>query len=123
MEELVTLITTEPPSNLPEKERYKQAHIACEVLTSEMPVFNERLASDQSLLARLYAFLQNAHPLNPLLASFFSRTLGVLIARTSEQVRLTFLTSQSSTRFITIEVLSYQNQSEKKNRKEKSQLF
>ncbi|KAI5729606.1 hypothetical protein M8J76_004485 [Diaphorina citri] len=85
MEELVTLITTEPPSNLPEKERYKQAHIACEVLTSEMPVFNERLASDQSLLARLYAFLQNAHPLNPLLASFFSRTLGVLIARTSEQ--------------------------------------
>uniref|UniRef100_A0A8D9A728 Serine/threonine-protein phosphatase 6 regulatory subunit 3-A n=1 Tax=Cacopsylla melanoneura TaxID=428564 RepID=A0A8D9A728_9HEMI len=85
MEELVTLITTEPPTHLPEKERYKQAHIACELLTSEMPVFNERLASDQTLLARLYAFLQNAHPLNPLLASFFSRTLGVLIARTSEQ--------------------------------------
>lgn len=83
----MTLITTEPPTDLPEKERYKQAHIACELLTSEMPVFNERLASDQVLLGRLYAFLQNDHPLNPLLASFFSRTIGVLIARTSEQVR------------------------------------
>lgn len=85
MEELVTLITTEPTTDLPEKERYKQAHIACELLTSDMPVFNERLASDQIILSKLYAFLQNEHPLNPLLASFFSRTLGVLIARTSEQ--------------------------------------
>lgn len=88
MEELVTLITTEPTTDLPEKERYKQAHIACELLTSDMPVFNERLASDQIILSKLYAFLQNEHPLNPLLASFFSRTLGVLIARTSEQVSL-----------------------------------
>ncbi len=37
---------------------------------------------------KLYGFLQNEPPLNPLLASFFSKVLSILIGRKPEQVSL-----------------------------------
>lgn len=65
--------------------RYKYPNIACELLTCEVPQLNQRLANDEALLGKLYSFLEADPPLNPLLASFFSKTFSVLIARTSEQ--------------------------------------
>ncbi|XP_010779606.1 serine/threonine-protein phosphatase 6 regulatory subunit 3-B-like [Notothenia coriiceps] len=35
---------------------------------------------------KLYSFLQNEPPLNPLLASFFSKVLSILIGRKPEQI-------------------------------------
>lgn len=86
MEELVTLITVEPSVNIEERSRFKYPNIACELLTCDVPALNERLASDETLLAKLYNFLDSEPPLNPLLASFFSKIMGVLIAKRSEQV-------------------------------------
>jgi hypothetical protein len=86
MEELVTLTTVEPSGEVDEKARYKYPNIACELLTCDVPALNERLAGDEALLGKLYAFLESDKPLNPLLASFFSKTIGVLVARKSEQV-------------------------------------
>ncbi|XP_066582078.1 serine/threonine-protein phosphatase 6 regulatory subunit 3 isoform X2 [Prorops nasuta] len=40
---------------------------------------------DEALLAKLYSFIDTDQPLNPLLASFFSKIIGVLVARKSEQ--------------------------------------
>lgn len=37
-------------------------------------------------MAKLYSFIDTDQPLNPLLASFFSKTIGVLVARKSDQV-------------------------------------
>lgn len=88
IEELVSLIITEPSKELPEKEQYKHASIACELLTCDLPALNERLASNHALLDRLYSFLDTESALNPLLASYFSRTLTILISRRSEQVKL-----------------------------------
>ncbi|KAK7870635.1 hypothetical protein R5R35_009131 [Gryllus longicercus] len=85
MEELVTLTTVEPSGELDERARYKYSNIACELLTCDVPALNERLAGDEALLGKLYAFLEADCPLNPLLASFFSKTIGVLVARKSEQ--------------------------------------
>lgn len=85
MEELVTLTTIEPSGEVDEKVRYKYPNIACELLTCDVPALNERLAGDEALLGKLYAFLESDKPLNPLLASFFSKTIGVLIARKTEQ--------------------------------------
>lgn len=81
----MTLTTVEPPADLDEKTRFKYPNIACELLTSEIPTINEHLAANESL-SKLYAFLEGEPPLNPLLASFFSKTLGILVARKSEQV-------------------------------------
>ncbi|KAM9277359.1 serine/threonine-protein phosphatase 6 regulatory subunit 2 isoform 3-T4 [Cariama cristata] len=59
---------------------------ACELLTSDVPQINDKLGGDESLLNILYDFLDHEPPLNPLLASFFSKTIGNLIARKTEQV-------------------------------------
>ncbi|XP_029047430.1 serine/threonine-protein phosphatase 6 regulatory subunit 3 isoform X2 [Osmia bicornis bicornis] len=85
MEELVTLTTEEPPAEIEERWRYKHPNIACELLTCDVPTLNEKLADDDTLLAKLYSFIDTDQPLNPLLASFFSKTIGVLVARKTDQ--------------------------------------
>ncbi|XP_078405275.1 serine/threonine-protein phosphatase 6 regulatory subunit 3-A-like isoform X3 [Cetorhinus maximus] len=90
MEDLVTYITQEPPDDMDEKMKYKYPNISCELLTSDVAQLNDRLAEDEPLLTRLYSFLQNEPPLNPLLASFFSKVLSILISRKPEQI-ITFL--------------------------------
>uniref|UniRef100_A0A3Q0TAX6 Protein phosphatase 6 regulatory subunit 2 n=1 Tax=Amphilophus citrinellus TaxID=61819 RepID=A0A3Q0TAX6_AMPCI len=88
MQELVRLITTEPPTGV---EETKYPNIACELLTSDVGVINDKLGNEEPLLDSLYAFLEQPSPLNPLLASFFSKTIGNLITRKTEQVIHTFL--------------------------------
>lgn len=85
LQELVTLTTTEPPEDIDERSRFKYANIACEMITCDIPSLNERLAGDETLLSKLYAFLDREPPLNPLLASFFSKIMAVLIAKKTEQ--------------------------------------
>lgn len=85
MEELVTLATKEPSTDIEERWRYKYPNVACELLTCDVPTLNEKLAGDEALLAKLYSFIDTDQPLNPLLASFFSKTIGVLVARKSDQ--------------------------------------
>ncbi|XP_017694373.1 PREDICTED: serine/threonine-protein phosphatase 6 regulatory subunit 2 [Lepidothrix coronata] len=86
MEQLVTLITHEPPLDMDEKVRFKYPNTACELLTSDVQQINDKLGGDETLLNILYDFLDHEPPLNPLLASFFSKTIGNLIARKTEQV-------------------------------------
>ncbi|KAL1117034.1 hypothetical protein AAG570_004362, partial [Ranatra chinensis] len=84
MSQLVSLVTEEPSAELDEAMRYQRPNLACEVLTTDIRILNERL-SDKNLLAKLYSFLEADPPLNPLLASFFSRTLSMLICRKTDQ--------------------------------------
>ncbi|CAI9547236.1 unnamed protein product [Staurois parvus] len=86
MEQLVQLITQKPPEDMEEKVRFKYPNIACELLTCDVPQINDKLGEDEHLLNILYDFLRQEPPLNPLLASFFSKTIGNLIARKTEQV-------------------------------------
>ncbi|XP_048862173.1 serine/threonine-protein phosphatase 6 regulatory subunit 2-like isoform X2 [Brienomyrus brachyistius] len=86
MQEMVALITREPPLDLEEKLRFRYPNVACELLTSDVSSINDKLGGDESLLEKLYGFLEQEPPLNPLLASFFSKTIGNLIARKTEQV-------------------------------------
>lgn len=60
--------------------------VACEILTSDVPQINDALGADETLLNRLYGFLQSSGCLNPLLASFFSKVMGILINRKTDQV-------------------------------------
>lgn len=66
---------------------FRFPNIACELLTSDVSIINDKLGAEESLLEMLYNFLEQDPPLNPLLASFFSKTIGNLIARKTEQVR------------------------------------
>uniref|UniRef100_T1JCJ0 J domain-containing protein n=1 Tax=Strigamia maritima TaxID=126957 RepID=T1JCJ0_STRMM len=86
MEEMVNLVIMEPPDDIEEKLKYKYPNIACELLTSDVQQINDSLAGDEALLSKLYTFLETEKPLNPLLASFFSKTMGILIMRKTEVI-------------------------------------
>lgn len=64
----------------------RYANTACELLTCDVSVINDKVGGDDSLLNTLYSFLEQDPPLNPLLASFFSKTFSSLISRKPEQV-------------------------------------
>lgn len=86
MEELVDLITHEPPEDVDEKVRYKYPNVACEILTSDVPQINEALVRSEPLMDKLLGFLDNEPPLNPLLASFFTKTAGMLVSRKADSM-------------------------------------
>ena len=73
--ELVSLVSTEPSTDVDETERYKLPNTACNVLTSGAVSLVERICDDESLLDRLFQFLDGESPVNCLLASFFSRVV------------------------------------------------
>ncbi|XP_017892342.1 serine/threonine-protein phosphatase 6 regulatory subunit 3 isoform X2 [Ceratina calcarata] len=85
LEELISLTTREPSTDIEERWRYRYPNIACELLTCDVPILNEKLAGNETLLAKLYSFIDTDQPLNPLLASFFSKTIGVLIGHKTVQ--------------------------------------
>ncbi|XP_044844822.1 serine/threonine-protein phosphatase 6 regulatory subunit 1 isoform X3 [Mauremys mutica] len=86
MEALVTCVTEEPPAELDERLRYKYPSVSCEILTSDVSPITDALGEDEGLLRRLYGFLQGHGVLNPLLASFFSKVMGILINRKTDQI-------------------------------------
>ncbi|KAL8606034.1 hypothetical protein ACOMHN_040032 [Nucella lapillus] len=86
MEDMVKMITKEPEDDVDEKLRFKYPNTACELLTSDVSQINDKLASDRELVDQLYSFLESERPLNPLLASFFSKVMGLLITRKSEMI-------------------------------------
>ncbi|XP_013364694.1 PREDICTED: serine/threonine-protein phosphatase 6 regulatory subunit 1 isoform X1 [Chinchilla lanigera] len=86
LQAMVAWVTQEPPASGEERLRYKYPSVACEILTSDVPQINDALGADESLLNRLYGFLQSSDSLNPLLASFFSKVMGILINRKTDQL-------------------------------------
>lgn len=75
---------------------------ACELLTSDVSQINDKLSSDRELVDQLYSFLQADRPLNPLLASFFSKVMGLLITRKSEMVSFRLMFAEVAVLYLTI---------------------
>lgn len=85
LSELIGLIINEPPKDMDESARFRLPHIAAEILSCEVPQLNTTISGEEALLDKLYSFMELEAPLNPLLASFFSKAFGVLITRKTEQ--------------------------------------
>lgn len=80
MEQLVDLITTEPDPEMDEKIRFKHSNVACELLTTDLDLINDALV-EEKLLNKLYHFIEGPDELNPLLASFFCKTMSLLCTK------------------------------------------
>lgn len=83
MNQLVTFVTSEPSDELDEKERYKFANVACELLTSNVDLINDALLHPV-LLDNFCLFFETNATLNPLLASFVSKILSLLTQKRTE---------------------------------------
>jgi serine/threonine-protein phosphatase 6 regulatory subunit 3 len=85
LSELISLITTEPPPDVDEISRFKLPHVASEILMCEVPQISSAISQDEVLLEKLFTFMESESPLNPLLASFFTKAVGNILTRKSEQ--------------------------------------
>lgn len=61
-------------------------NIACELLTSDVSQILEKLVEDNVLIDKVYAFMLSNDEMNPLLASFFTKVLGLLLVRKADYV-------------------------------------
>jgi len=85
MDQLITLTISEPEEeDSSEPIRYKHSNTACELLTSDVAQINNALDSEP-LREKLFKFLENPSPINSLLASFFSKVVGLMLGRKPEQ--------------------------------------
>lgn len=100
LEELISLITTVPPPNVVEALRFKHSNIACEILTSDLQSINRSIVLESTVLQKLYAFLEQDAPLNPLLLSFFSKVFGMLWTQKQKQDWFTY-------QFVCVTVLEF----------------
>jgi hypothetical protein len=94
MRQMINLIITVPDEALDPKLRFKNANVACELLTCDLDLINDALIEEEHL-KMLYSFIETSYndtdgdkegqvtdsnqQLNPLLASFVSKTFCVLI--------------------------------------------
>lgn len=70
---------------------YRYPNIACELLTSDVSQILDKLVEDNLLVDKIYAFILRTDTLNPLLASFFTKVLGLLLVRKADYVSNTSL--------------------------------
>jgi hypothetical protein len=61
-------------------------NMCCEVLTCDIWAFCEALFANRDLLQNFWAFLKNPPPLNPLLASYFSKVFSHLLHKKTAEV-------------------------------------
>ena len=92
LSELISLIISEPPQDVDEIERFKLPHVAAEILSCEIQQISQSIAQDEQSLEKLFSFMELEAPLNPLLASFFSKAVAMLLTRKPEQVKSIIVT-------------------------------
>lgn len=81
VDELITLISTEPSTEYAEEVRFLHPNMACEIITSDVPSLKQRMVEDPNIMNKLYNFFEQDPPLNPLLASFICRTFSTLLRK------------------------------------------
>ncbi|KAJ1559583.1 hypothetical protein HK405_010070, partial [Cladochytrium tenue] len=67
--------------DLPEEKKFKYPYLASEVICCEIPAVCDGIVADQTLLDAFWKFLDRPQPINPLLASYFSKVNGLLIQK------------------------------------------
>eukprot|EP00123_Amoebidium_parasiticum_P013964 comp22250_c0_seq1/m.32856 comp22250_c0_seq1/g.32856 ORF comp22250_c0_seq1/g.32856 comp22250_c0_seq1/m.32856 type:complete len:704 (-) comp22250_c0_seq1:255-2366(-) len=81
MARLVDYVITEPAEGLSVAVRFRYPNIVCEVLTSEVQPITDALCAGQPLVERLWGYLEQENTLQPLMASFVTKVLCVLVDR------------------------------------------
>ncbi|XP_063675350.1 serine/threonine-protein phosphatase 6 regulatory subunit 3-like isoform X2 [Bolinopsis microptera] len=81
MHQLIDYIISEPQDESDEKTKFYKSYISCELLSSDTTLITDTLANDSTLISQLWSFVRTHEEINPLLASFFSRVVQILLNR------------------------------------------
>jgi hypothetical protein len=79
LEQLVKLVTLEPEHDAEDKVKFKYPHLSCELLTCEVEAIVNSLSESEMLMGMFWAFLDREEAINPLLGSFTSTVLNMLL--------------------------------------------
>ncbi|CAG0895704.1 unnamed protein product, partial [Cyprideis torosa] len=86
VEALLRLVVEEPSTEIEETIRFKHPATAAEIISCDIPQILDQLAESQSMLDTVMDFVETERELNPLMASFVSKTLGILVAKKPEKI-------------------------------------
>lgn len=81
MHQLIGYIISEPENDSDEKTKFYRSYISCELLSSDTSIITDTLANDSILISQLWSFVRTREEINPLLASFFSKVVQILLNR------------------------------------------
>ena len=95
MHQLIDYIIFEPQNDDDEKTKFYKPYVCCELLSSDASIITDTLANDSILLLQLWSFIRTREEINPLLASFFSKVVQILLNRRPNVV-LAFLKDHPS---------------------------
>lgn len=85
LRQLLHLVVDEPQADAVECAKYKYKNIACEILTIDIFPILDKIANNEDYLDIIWEFIDSSPPLNPLIASFFSKVISILILRKGQE--------------------------------------
>jgi len=85
LRELLHLVVDKPSEDLEDSVKYKYMNLATEIIMLDIDAILDKIASAEEFLDIIWSFMENPPPLNPLIASFVSKALTMLILRKSQQ--------------------------------------
>lgn len=86
MDKLVRYLVEPPPENADPKRSFKYPFTACEIFCCEVEGIFNTLLENEDVLAQLFSLLQAPRPLNCMLAGYFSRVMGSLLLRRTQDI-------------------------------------
>ncbi|GAB4814745.1 hypothetical protein N2152v2_001791 [Parachlorella kessleri] len=86
VQRLLQYLVETPAGSDDPKRHFKYPFAACEIFCCEVEGIFNTLLENESLLDQLFSILQNERPLNCMLAGYFSRVVGSLLLRRTQEV-------------------------------------
>ncbi|KAL4423891.1 hypothetical protein ABPG75_001192 [Micractinium tetrahymenae] len=86
VEKLVRYLVEPPPADADPKRSFKYPFTACEIFCCEVEGIFNTLLENEDVLAQLFSLLQAPRPLNCMLAGYFSRVMGSLLLRRTQDI-------------------------------------
>ncbi|KAL4434788.1 hypothetical protein ABPG77_005315 [Micractinium sp. CCAP 211/92] len=86
VDKLVRYLVEPPPEGADPKRSFKYPFTACEIFCCEVEGIFNTLLENEDVLAQLFSLLQAPRPLNCMLAGYFSRVMGSLLLRRTQDI-------------------------------------
>ncbi|KAI7837910.1 hypothetical protein COHA_008291 [Chlorella ohadii] len=86
VEKLVRYLVEPPPEGADPKRSFKYPFTACEIFCCEVEGIFNTLLEDEELLGLLFSLLEAPRPLHSMLAGYFSRVMGSLLLRRTQDI-------------------------------------